>query len=49
MKQRFLRFLSYPERPDGRMTSLEYFSRLPVLETTDLILRPLRRDLEETP
>ena len=44
MKQRFLRFLSYPERPDGRMTSLEYFSRLPVLETTDLILRPLRRD-----
>ena len=42
------RFLSLPGDSDGIMSPPDFFSRLPVLETEDLILRkPARRDAKD--
>lgn len=42
------RFLSVPETPDGMMSPSAFFSRLPVLETGDLVLRkPAVKDAKD--
>ena len=42
------RFLSVTERPDSTLSPAVFFSRLPVLETDDLILRkPARKDAKD--
>ncbi|MBQ6382832.1 MAG: GNAT family N-acetyltransferase [Clostridia bacterium] len=48
MKYRILRFLSFPSVPPRSSGYAEYFSRLPVLETPSLILRPMvMKDAED--
>ena len=42
------RFLSVPESEDGTVSPPQFFSRLPVLETADLVLRrPARKDAKD--
>ena len=42
------RFAALPENPDSFMSPPAFFSRLPVLETADLVLRrPLRKDAKD--
>ena len=43
MKDFFRRYLAFPEESDTSSSPSAFFSRLPVLETESLLLRPVRR------
>ena len=48
MKYKILRFLAFPSGGPRSASSADYFSRLPVLETPSLILRPMvMKDAED--